>query len=99
MSKWRARGKESVQASWVEDRIVIEADSGQSLTVVFEPMGSSYEIRSGLSLTVVFFGPVEHPGCIDYQSDYVSVDAGVVGSMAVFDAAGDELDLGTGMPY
>ncbi|MFJ4672869.1 hypothetical protein [Kitasatospora purpeofusca] len=84
----RRRPKQRVrEASWVEEWVVLTADSGR-LAVVFEPMGAVYEGRPGENLTVVFEGPVTHSGGVAYRADYVSVSSGLVGRMSAFDPAG-----------
>ncbi|MFE6747401.1 hypothetical protein ACFVGM_16220 [Kitasatospora purpeofusca] len=99
MISWIRRRRRDKQlareASWVEERVVVTADS-EGLAVVFEPMGAVYEIPPGEGLTIVFEGPVTHPGDVEYRADYVSASPGLVGRMSAFDSAGDEIDLDTG---
>ncbi|MFD7417859.1 hypothetical protein [Kitasatospora purpeofusca] len=94
----RRRDKQRVrEASWVEERVMVTADSDW-LTVVFEPMGVVYEMQPGEHLTIVFEGPATHPGGVEYRADYVSVAPGLVGRMSAFDPVGDEIDVETGVP-
>ncbi|WP_435652169.1 hypothetical protein [Kitasatospora purpeofusca] len=99
MISWIRRRRRDKQlareASWVEERVVVTADSDW-LSVVFEPMGAVYEIQPGENLTIVFEGPATDPGVVDRRADYVSVAPGLVGRMSAFDAAGDEIDVETG---
>ncbi|MCX4690442.1 hypothetical protein OG401_40175 [Kitasatospora purpeofusca] len=99
MTSWIRRRRRDKQlareASWVEERVVVTADSDW-LSVVFEPMGAVYEIHPGEHLTIVFEGPTTDPGAVDHRADHVSVAPGLVGRMSVFDSAGDEIDVETG---
>ncbi|WP_406110021.1 hypothetical protein [Kitasatospora purpeofusca] len=101
MISWIRRRRRDKQlareASWVEERVVVSADSDW-LTVVFEPMGAVYEMQPGEHLAIVFEGPATHPGGVVYRADYVSVAPGLVGRMSAFDSVGDEIDLETGVP-
>lgn len=74
------------------------ADGDEPLMVVFEPMGSVYEVPAGEHLTIVFKGRPGDSGAVDYRSDYVSVCASFSGTMTAWTAAGAEIDLITGCP-
>ncbi|MFJ2782413.1 MULTISPECIES: hypothetical protein [unclassified Kitasatospora] len=86
------------EASWVEERTVLAAESDR-LTVVFEPMGAIYEIEPGETLTIVFKGPPTHPGEVKHRADYTSVSPGLAGYMTAFDSKDNEIDVNTGAPY
>ncbi|MFE5581154.1 hypothetical protein [Kitasatospora sp. NPDC056531] len=77
---------------------MLTADGGAPLTVVFEPMGSLYELPAGEHLTIRFAGPPESRGAVDRRPDYVSACGPLGGTMTVRTAAGAEIDLLTGVP-
>ncbi|MFE6865031.1 hypothetical protein ACFVFS_00575 [Kitasatospora sp. NPDC057692] len=78
---------------------MVRADGGEPLTVVFEPMGSLYEVPAGEHLTVRFKSPPGRGGAVAHRSDYVSISPGLSGgTMTAWTAVGAEIDLITGCP-
>ncbi|WP_329389863.1 hypothetical protein OG625_37445 [Streptomyces sp. NBC_01351] len=95
---WRRRRAAARDASLVEECVVVAADADEPLMVVFEPMGSLYEVPAGEHLTVSFKARPGEGGDVEHRADYVSVCAGLSGTMTAWTAAGAEIDLLTGCP-
>ncbi|MFB7476224.1 hypothetical protein [Kitasatospora sp. NPDC056184] len=102
MIRWvrarRRRRAEVREAAMDEEFVVVRADGGEPLAVVFEPMGSEYEVPAGGYLTIRFMSPPGTSGSVKYRSDYASAGAAVFGTMAAWTAEGAEIDLVTGCP-
>ncbi|MER7849808.1 hypothetical protein ABTZ03_38405 [Kitasatospora sp. NPDC096077] len=98
MITWARNRRRRREAALVEERVVVAAGADEPLTVVFEPMGSLYEVPAGERLTVVFRSRPGHSGEVEYRPDHASACAGAGGTMAAWTASGAEIDLGTGEP-
>ncbi|MFJ4092621.1 hypothetical protein ACIPYS_13645 [Kitasatospora sp. NPDC089913] len=97
VKRWREARAAERAARFVEESVVLEAPGDQSLWVVFEPMGSLYELPPGESLTVRFRARAEEGYGLVRKDDYVSVSAGS-GWMTAWTSAGAEVDIDTGCP-
>ncbi|WP_380280892.1 hypothetical protein [Kitasatospora purpeofusca] len=95
----RRRRAEAREAALVEEFVVVGADGGEPLAVVFEPMGSEYEVPAGEYLTVRFKSPPGSSGSVEQRSDYLSACPALSGTMTAWTADGDEIDLITGCPW
>ncbi|MFJ8434312.1 hypothetical protein ACIQ9P_23710 [Kitasatospora sp. NPDC094019] len=97
MKRWREGRAAAREARFVEESVVLEAPTEEPLWVVFEPMGSLYELPPGESLTVRFRVRPEEGYGLGRKDDYVSVSAGS-GWMTAWTSAGAEVDIDTGCP-
>ncbi|MFB6894130.1 hypothetical protein ACFCX4_33020 [Kitasatospora sp. NPDC056327] len=96
--EWLRRRAAAREARSAEEFVVVEAPADEPLMVVFEPMGSTYDVPPGEQLTIRFRFVPGAGGAVAHREDHVSVSAGLSGTMTAWTAAGEEIDLVTGCP-